>query len=79
MSASLGGRQRFGDEGRLERLVGEDRGERVEQALVQLRVLAGAQPRDVADQQRARQRLHRLPAVERIAVARRQQPQIVGA
>ena len=46
-------RQRLGDEGGLERLVGEDRGERVEQAFVQLRVLAGAQPRDVADQQRA--------------------------
>ena len=69
--------QRLGDEGRLKCVVGENSGERIEQPFIHLRFLVRAQPRDIADQHRGRQRLHRLPAIERIAVARRQRTQIV--
>ena len=73
-------RQRQRDEGGLERAVGEDRGERVEQAGSSPRVASPRADRgDVVDQQPRRERLHRLPAVERIAVVRGEEAQIVVA
>ncbi len=74
MSASLGGRQRLGDEGGLELLSASMVASASSSAFVDLAGrAAGANAAHVADQQPRRQRLHRLPAVERIAVMRREQ------
>ncbi len=77
MSASLGGVSASAMKAGSSGVVGQDRSQRREQALVGLGIPAGAQPRDVAGQKRRGERLHRLPAVERIAVTGRQQPQVV--
>ena len=76
-----GKRQHERDEGRLERAVGEDGGECLEQALVLARGAARrarAQRRNIVDQQAGRQRLQRLPAIERVGVARGEEAQVVG-
>ena len=74
--ARRGERQR--DEGRLELLVGEDGGERGEQRVVAARRAAGADGGDIVDQQLRRDRLQRLPAVERIAVVGGEEIEIGG-
>ena len=68
------------DEGGLERGVGEDGRERRRSEPGPCR---GGSPRriagDVVDEQARRERLHRLPAIERIAVVRGEEAQVVVA
>ena len=71
-------RQRLGDEGGLERPVGQDRRERVEQALVDLGLLAGAQPRHVADQERLASVCTACQRLNGSLSCAARQPQIVG-
>ena len=71
-------RERERDEGRLERSVGQVRAERCDEPVVDARRAARPQRRDARRQKRHRQRLHRLPAVEGIAIVRRKETQIVG-
>ena len=71
--------QRQRDEGGLERCVGEDRGKRVEQAFVDRAASCPARSAPTLSTSSARgERLHRLPAVERIAVVRGEEAQVVG-
>ena len=56
----------------------EHRRERRHQAFILARRAPGADRRHVVDQQRVRQRLHRLPAIERIAVVRGEEFEILG-
>ena len=73
-----GKRERERHEGGLERRIGEDRGERVEQASILAHVLGGADRRYVVDQEPGRQRLHGLPAIEWIAIAGGEKTQVFG-
>ncbi len=56
----------------------DQRGQRRHQPVVARRRLAGADRGDVVDQQPRRDRLQRLPAVERIAVVRGEEGEVVG-
>ena len=66
------------DKSGLQRRVFKDGGERHHQPLIAARQFAGAQSRDIVDQQPHRNGLQRLPAVERIAVVRREEGKIVA-
>ncbi len=52
--------------------------ERRDQAVVVARRAAGADRSDVLDQQGVRERLHRLPAIERIGVVRGEEHQVIA-
>ena len=76
--AFAGRHQRQRDEGRLQRGILQDRGQRPHQLVVVARSFMRAQGVDVVDQQAHGDGLQRLPAVERIAVVGGEEGEIVG-
>ena len=77
--AFAGRHERERDESRLQPAVAENGGERVDQLVVARGHVAEAQRGDVVDQQSRRDRLQRLPAVERIAIMGGEKGEIVGS
>ena len=71
-------RHRLGDIGGIEPVIAEDCRQRDDQFVGAALGRAAAMRGDVLDQEGGRERLHRLPAVERIRVAGRKEAQIVG-
>ena len=78
MSASLGGVSVSATKAGSSSVSARIAAERRHQPFILARRRALAQRRDVVGQERHRQRLHRLPAVERIGIVRREEAQIVG-
>ena len=77
MSDSRGKRQHLGAEGRLQRLVLGDLGERVDEGGIEARRLAGAGRRGAGDQRGIGEALGGLPAVEGVGVGAEQEQEIV--